>query len=288
MTSFNITFVIPAKNEEKRIKYVLDCLKDCGNILILDDESTDRTVEIAKQYGAEVCAIKSAAGVTETEEIMEKVHELTKTDWIYWGFVDEILARPLVEKITELSGQDKYKAVWILRKNYNYGGVNLDNGYALRFFKKGAIDFEDNKIGRFGKIIVPKDEVFYLPKKDKYAIHHFSTYNVERFEIAHSRYSTLEAESNLALGKKFSGFKLVCRPIYYFFKYLIKGGAWRWGWRGIIIAAQYAFYFFNIYAKMWEIENKVTIESIEKQYSEMKGRLLKKYGQRENKNNAYS
>src|SRR3989338_7687279 len=151
----NLRFVIPAKNEEKRIKYVLDCLKGYGNILLLNDGSSDRTVEIARQYlDLTVHDIESSFGVTETEEIMEIVHRLVSTDWIYWGFVDEILARPLVEKMTELSLQDKYRAVWIRRKNYNYGGVNLDNGYALRFFKKGAIDFKDNKIGRFGKIVV--------------------------------------------------------------------------------------------------------------------------------------
>ena len=64
-TKHNLTFVIPAKNEEKRIKYVLDCLNGWGNILLLNDGSSDRTVEIARQYpDLIVHDIESSFGVT--------------------------------------------------------------------------------------------------------------------------------------------------------------------------------------------------------------------------------
>ncbi|MEM2569782.1 MAG: glycosyltransferase family 2 protein [Candidatus Bathyarchaeia archaeon] len=52
----NVTIIIPALNEEKNIARVLEELKQEGyhQILVVDGRSRDRTVEIAKEYGANV------------------------------------------------------------------------------------------------------------------------------------------------------------------------------------------------------------------------------------------
>jgi len=51
----NTTAVIPAKNEEGSIRYVIEgCSKYCERVLVVDGHSTDKTVEIAKSAGAEV------------------------------------------------------------------------------------------------------------------------------------------------------------------------------------------------------------------------------------------
>jgi len=52
MESFKIIFVIPAYNEEKTISDVISSLKSYGQILIVDDGSTDQTSFIAKKCGA--------------------------------------------------------------------------------------------------------------------------------------------------------------------------------------------------------------------------------------------
>ena len=272
----DVTFVIFTYNEEHRLPYVLRAIHGYGDIMIIDNWSTDRTIEVAKKYTPFVFQ-RDKVPFTESEESVKYVFERAKTNWFYWGYADELLPRPLVEKMADVSLQDRYKIVWIRRKNYNYGGVNLQNGLALRFFRKGAIDFRGNQIGRFGKVVVSENEVVTFPQTDAYSIHHFSTYNLEKFERSHSGYSTEEAKANLSLGRHFSGFKLIVKPIYYFLRYMIVGGAWRWGWRGLIITAQYCFYFFNIQAKMWEMEHGVTAESIESKYSEIKENILKEF-----------
>lgn len=275
-----ITFVVFARDEARRIRYLLRNVSGYGHILVmLDDRTTDDTERIAKEYGAEVRRFRHP-GWTEGEETVNLVLGLVKTDWVYWAYVDELLGKPLLEKMRELAAQEKYKVVWMRRKNYHYGGVNLENGYTLRFFKKGTIDFTGNQIGRFGKIMVPQEEVLWLPNRDEYAVHHFSTYDLAKFEQGHSLYSTEEAKANLALGRHFSGLKLIGKPIYFFLKYMIVGGAWRWGWRGFIIALQYCFYFVNIQAKMWEREHGVSLGSIEAAYDTLKEKLLEDFEKR--------
>jgi len=50
-----ISVVIITKNEEKRIAYCINSVKNWADeIIVVDDESTDRTVEIAKSLGAKV------------------------------------------------------------------------------------------------------------------------------------------------------------------------------------------------------------------------------------------
>jgi 4,4'-diaponeurosporenoate glycosyltransferase len=54
----DVSVIIPARNEEKRLPVLLKSLKEQRvypkEVIVVDDQSTDRTVEIAKDYGAKV------------------------------------------------------------------------------------------------------------------------------------------------------------------------------------------------------------------------------------------
>ncbi len=61
----SITIVIPAYNEEKRIKNTLRALKEVqgiNRIMVVDDGSTDQTAALARQEGAEVLEMGSNRG----------------------------------------------------------------------------------------------------------------------------------------------------------------------------------------------------------------------------------
>ena len=50
-----ILAIIPAYNEEKSIKHVIETIKDTvSGILVIDDGSIDNTTKYAKEAGAEV------------------------------------------------------------------------------------------------------------------------------------------------------------------------------------------------------------------------------------------
>ena len=53
-----LTAVVLAKNEENNIEKCLDSLKFCNEILVIDDNSTDNTIEIAKKLRAKVIRSK--------------------------------------------------------------------------------------------------------------------------------------------------------------------------------------------------------------------------------------
>ena len=52
MERFKIVTVVPAYNEEKTITNVVKNLKECSDVIVVDDNSIDRTSELAKKNNA--------------------------------------------------------------------------------------------------------------------------------------------------------------------------------------------------------------------------------------------
>lgn len=275
MVKSNITFIIFAYNEEKRIEYVLKCFKDYGKVMVIDNYSEDKTIEIASRYTDLIYQYKNP-GWVENKEVTDFVFDKVDTDWVYFAYVDELATKTLLDKLVDLSLQTKYKVVYITRRNYHYGlkELYLENAYLPRFFKKGAINFENNKIHGFGEIVVPKDEIIHLPRKDEYSVHHFSTYDISKFEINHNKYSDIEAKDKFKNNIRFSPFKLLLIPIATFFKYYFVNGGWKSGWYGFIMTMEYCFFLFNTQAKLWELENNINLETIELKYDKLKEEML--------------
>jgi hypothetical protein len=60
-----------------------------------------------------------------------------------------------------------------------------------------------------------------------------------------------------------------------FVKYYIIDGAWKHWKAGLIMVMQFSFFTFNIWAKQWELENEITLESIEAKYDNIRNKILK-------------
>ena len=271
-----ITFVIFTYNEARRIEHVLKAFAGYGKLLIVDSFSTDATVEIARKYGANIYQRNNTAGFSEEENEVQKILDRVDTDWVYWGYADELCSPLLLRAFIETAQQDHYKIVRFRRKTVHYGieGLNLENGIQNRFFKKGIIDFKGNRIHSFGKNLCSEKEILTLPMTDEYSLYHFSTYNVSKFEINHSGYSDVEARLNFIEGRPFTMVRLLLKPLKIFFKYYLIDGGWREGIPGLIMTMQYCWFNFNVMAKTWELENNVTLETIEQKYDPMKEKLL--------------
>ena len=61
-----IGIVIPARNEEKTIKKVIVSLKKYGDVLVVDDSSSDKTTLILKNLGTKFIKNKNNLGYEAT------------------------------------------------------------------------------------------------------------------------------------------------------------------------------------------------------------------------------
>jgi len=153
-----VSVVLATYNEEVNLPSCLDSVKDLADeIIIVDGSSTDKTVEIAKKYGAKVV-------VTDNPPIFhinkQKAIDMATKDWILQLDADERVTPELKEEIKRViakSGwdpstrpakrdfaQDDSSAVngyWIPRKNWFLGRFLTKGGqypdYTLRLYKRG-------------------------------------------------------------------------------------------------------------------------------------------------------
>ncbi len=267
-----ITFLLFTYNEARRIEYVLRCFQPFGKVVVMDNHSTDDTAAIARRYGAEVYD-HDHPGYVEEESVAANALSKVNTEWVYWGYCDEVLPKTLLRKLIEVAAEGRYSLVRISRKNLHYGveKLNFDSGGRdSRFFRKGYMDFTGTKIHQFGRCTGKPEEILELPVEDQFSIYHCSTYNIKKFELAHSKYSDIEAGN-----RTFSPSKLFMHPLRKFFYYYFQRGAWKSGWPGFIMVMQYCFFLFNVHAKRWENKQGVTLESIEQNYDRVKERLLR-------------
>lgn len=271
----NITFVIFTYNEEKRIERVIKNLKDFGTVLIADNQSTDKTQEIAKQYGCDIFIRTEEFEFVESQEMMNSLDKVVKTDWIYWGFADEMLDKKTLDEISNIIATNKYDIISIDRKNYYHGRFCYD-AFASRtnkIFKKGAIDFSNNVIHGFGKPTVIPDKIYNLP--DNMFVHHFISNTAQSYLNTINRYT----ETELKFTHKDRGaiFNFILLPTKLFLSNFILKKGYKAGFAGWNLTFIQIFYFIVKYIKFSEKTNHLTALEIEKQNDVFRDLILEKF-----------
>jgi len=189
--SNRITFVLFTFNEEKRIERAILNFVPFGRILVVDNESTDATREIAQRHGCEILVNKNP-GWVEDEITVSRVKAAVTTEWIYWAFADEMIEADAVEAIFSAIESGRYDIVNVARKNYYYGQFCYDlfADRMNRVFKKDAIDFTGNKIHCFGQV-VPGSRICTIP--GNHFVHHFISNTAKAYLHVMDRYTDTES-----------------------------------------------------------------------------------------------
>ena len=193
----DITFVIFTFNEEKRIERAIKNFLGFGRILVVDNDSTDGSREIAKQYDCDIL-INRNAGWVEDEITAARVKDAVTTEWIYWGFADEMIDRQSLEAVFAVVNGKNHDIVNIVRKNYYYGSFcnKLAADRMNRIFRKNSIDFRGNTLHHFGHP-VSGSRVHSLPQK--YFVHHFISNTATSYLKVMDRYTDMENSSDVPM-----------------------------------------------------------------------------------------
>jgi Glycosyltransferases involved in cell wall biogenesis len=116
-----ISFVILTKNEEKNIKRAIESIKDVADeILVIDSGSTDKTIDIAKSYGANVIFNEWISYPSQVNFGISKA----KNDIVFILDADE-----------ELSDELKNSLEYFLSSDYEIGIITRRTFYMGDFFK---------------------------------------------------------------------------------------------------------------------------------------------------------
>ncbi len=246
-----LSVIVITKNEEHNI---VDCLQSviwANEIIIVDAESKDRTVELARQFTPEV-HVREWMGYGPAKN--SALDHVTNT-WVLWLDADERVSPELAREIrTAIQDQSTLHTVFeVARRAYFLGRwirhCGWYPGYVVRLFKKNSARFSDSRVhegleytGSVGRL--ENDLIHYT---DDTLYHYFSKFNP---------YTSLAAADVMDAKRRFSLYDLLVRPPYLFFKMYVLRFGFLDGMPGLILSLLSASYVFMKYAKLWELESR--------------------------------
>lgn len=135
--SNTITAIIIAKNAENLVVDCIESLGFCDEIIVVDNTSTDRTVDIAKRLHAKVIT-------TDTKNFARQRNVGLKaalSKWILYVDTDERVTPELARNLQELTQKpDSLAAYKVIRQNFYFGNFPWPTQEKLeRFFEKAAL-----------------------------------------------------------------------------------------------------------------------------------------------------
>lgn len=250
----HVSAVVLAKNEEPNIRKCLESVNWCDEIIIIDDYSSDKTVEIAQKYKARVYLRSLDHDFSAQRNFgLSKA----KNEWVLSLDADEIVSDALAYEIMNairLKGQnlEEFKGFYIKRmyfmwgKKLRFGETGCEQ--RLRLARKTAGQWE-GKVHERWKI---KGLVGELANP----ILHFPHQTMEEFIRKINFYTDLRSQE----------LKFKKKKVYFWFIFLYPAGKFavnyilRKGFMdgipGLIFALSMSFHSFLVRGKLWLMLNK--------------------------------
>ena len=244
-----ISVVINTYNAETFLQEVIDAVKDFDEVLICDMESTDRTLDIARQNGCRIVTFPKA-NHKSAEPARTFAIQSASSDWVLVVDADEIVTPELRDVLyRKIQEPDAPQGLYIPRLN-QFMGKTLTCAYPdyqLRFFIKEGTEWPPY-VHTFPKV---NGRLEYLPKnRRELAFIHLANDSVHNIMEKDNRYSDNDVDKKA--GKQYGAGALLWRPFWRFFKCYVMEGGWRDGIQGLIYAGLKGVYQFELVAKIIE------------------------------------
>lgn len=240
-----ITVVVLSHNDEKVIERCIKSLRWCDEVIVIDDESTDGTVAVAKKLGAKVF-VRPLHG----DFAFQRNFGLAKAggEWVLFVDSDEVVTKELAGEVRQ-AVRTEHKGFYIKRKDWFFGQWlrygETANVRLLRLAKKDT-----------GKWEQPVHEEWKITGNVKTLVNplpHYPHQNVAQFLDEINWYSTLYARYVFTRGIKEPRWQIAGKPLAKFFVNYI----WRLGFldgtAGLVVALMMSFHSFLVRAKLWKL-----------------------------------
>ncbi|MCM3879565.1 MAG: glycosyltransferase family 2 protein [Vicinamibacterales bacterium] len=243
-----VTVTVIAKNEAEALADALKSVAWADEIIVVDAESADDTVRIARQFTDRVY-VRPWPGYVD-----QKNHAagLASHDWILSLDADERVSPALAQEIrSTLNTEPEAGGFRIPRVSFYFGRwirtTDMYPDYQLRLYhrRKARWDgmYVHESVRVDGHTAYLKNELQHHPYKD-----------LSEHLIRMDRYTTLAARQMHAQGTRATAARLFCHPKLAFLRnYVLKGG-FRDGKAGLVISLVNSYYVFLKFAKLWELQ----------------------------------
>jgi glycosyltransferase involved in cell wall biosynthesis len=232
-------------NERGRLAECLERLAWADEIVVVDDESTDGTVEVARHFTSRVFVrAKQEDFAAQRNFAMEQA----RGEWMLFVDADERVTEVLRDEIREAVGRPRHSGYLLRRQEIHFGhffrhGESL-HVPLLRLARRGA--------GRWVGRVHERWRVLGPTAVLRHPLLHYSHADIAHFVEVANYYTTLDARRLLEEGRGGRAWQLIAYP----FASFIRNYVWRQGFRdgtpGFIFACLMALHPFLSRAKLLE------------------------------------
>ncbi|HXY02740.1 MAG TPA: glycosyltransferase family 2 protein [Terriglobales bacterium] len=276
-----ISVIIPVRNESHNLSRCLASIYEAGEVYVIDSQSSDDTVEIARSFGAKVVQFYYHGGWPKKRQWALDTLPLVY-DWVLLLDADEALTPELASELRE-SIRDSHFDGYYISLQMHFLGQRLRHAGAdfhkLSLFRRGKGHFEcrlRDQNPSMGDMEV-HEHVIVKGKTGRFRnpLRHYNVESLSRYIRKHDDYSNWEAKAWLQrkpgcddlapslfgtqaqrrrwLKSKFFG--LPGSPLLFFlYRYLFRLGLLD-GVPGLIYCAFQGIQFFHIKAKIYELQS---------------------------------
>ncbi|MEA3369347.1 MAG: glycosyltransferase family 2 protein [Candidatus Ratteibacteria bacterium] len=252
-----VSALIITYNAERFIRGCLESVKGWVNeIILVDMFSSDRTIEIARQYTDRIIQSEE-----ESHELRANMGiEQAASEWILKVNATERIPPPLKDEILQaVNSHDEYSGYYIPRNNFCTCAFMVERPGVLYLFKKAAGRYSDT---RAHAPIELKGKAGYLKNFNI----HWASLSMEEGIRKLNAYTSRDARKVFNGNPKafwwrrpvyrVNAFNLLYRTAAGFYMYYFQAKFYRYGLHGLIESIGGAFVFFAEMAKLWELQYK--------------------------------
>ena len=242
-----LTVTVITRDEEANLGAALESVRWADEIVVVDSESTDATVEVARRYTDKVI-VRSWPGYIAQKNFAA---EQASHDWILSLDADERVSSELAAEIRQLlNGAADAAGYRLPRVTYHLGrwirSTDWYPDYQLRLYdrrrSRWAGRYVHESVQAEGAVGRLRGELQHYAYRD--IAHHLQTMD---------RYTTLAARQMYEDGRRATWIDVLVSPRLTFFRNYILRGGFRDGMAGLVISVMNSDYVGLKFAKLWEL-----------------------------------
>jgi glycosyltransferase involved in cell wall biosynthesis len=243
-----LSVIIITYNEERNIERCLRSVQWADEIIVVDSLSTDRTVEICKQFTGNILLHEYDGDIPQRE----RGFALASGEWLMYIDADEEISIELKDEILGvINGATPKEGYSFLRKSFIFGTWTEHGGwfpdYTFRLFRKDSYVAEYAEVhGGFSV----RGEKGVLNGH----LYHYTYESIEQYLSKMNDYTSLAVFNKLKDDPSIDVgvMKIVLSPLSHFFRKFISTKGYKDGLHGFILAALGGIYTLALYTKLWE------------------------------------
>lgn len=189
-------------NREGVLAAALESVREFADVYICDGNSTDRTQEIARSFGARITRQRdtdeSNQRITSFGEARTRCVEQAEYEWYFRLDSDEELSAEAVAEIRKIVTGAPTHAVWRIPRRYVIAGKMIDQAitypnYEIRLFRRDAVEgyvkaTHERVVVKPGQSIGTMQACMHIPLPDTYEEFWKKFESGLRFDAIHHRH----------------------------------------------------------------------------------------------------